>query len=103
MDSQLNFHEGRVSSRRIAEAFERRHDQIIKIINKYRKAFEPGEEKVLEAKVETGGRPTTEYLLTEEQFLFLLMLMGNSRNIVDFKVKFIKQLSKMKQKLLKNN
>lgn len=47
-----------------------------------------------------GGRPETFYFLNEEQFTFFIMLMANSVEVVEFKIKINKQFHKMRKALL---
>jgi phage regulator Rha-like protein len=87
---------GRVSSIQIAKAFNRRHDQITKLIKRYLPSFNKfGEIKKVIAK--TGGRPTTEYFVTEDQFIFLISLLGNSQDVVEFKRKLVSKYTKLEQ------
>jgi Rha family phage regulatory protein len=44
-----------------------------------------------------GGRPTKVYLLNEEQFTFLAMMMKNTKEVVALKVKVAKEFIRMRQ------
>lgn len=51
-------------------------------------------------KMETRGRKTKIYLLNEQQATLLLTLLGNTKEIVKFKVALVKEFYKMKALLL---
>ncbi|CAH9015564.1 Rha family regulatory protein [Vibrio phage 242E40-1] len=44
-----------------------------------------------------GGRPVKCYLLNEDQFTFLAMMMKNTKEVVDLKVKIAKEFIRMRQ------
>ena len=82
---------GFLGSRQIAKAFSRRNDQITKIIRNYYAFFrEFGEVK--EKTTRSGGRPVVEFFLNENQTLFLISLLGNSKEVIKSKYKLIKHL-----------
>lgn len=92
--------EGRAGSILIAKGFNRRHDQVVRLIRKYSDLFE----KLSPLKVsliKTKGTPFREYLLTEGQFLFLGTLFKNSDQVVEFKFKLVKEFEKCRDLLAK--
>lgn len=44
-----------------------------------------------------GGRPTKGYLLNEDQFILLVLLARNSREVIDLKIRVAKEFKRMKQ------
>lgn len=90
--------QGLLSSKIIAEAFARRHDQITKLVDRYLSHFQDFGE-VQKEQIKTGGRPTIEYFLNEKHFLFLISLLGNSSDVVEFKTKLIKEYTRLNNNL----
>lgn len=74
----------RISSDIIAATFERKHDQVTRLIRKYRKYFEEFGCFCTE-KIKTKGRSMEVYFLTEQQFLLLVTMFKNTPNVVKFK------------------
>jgi phage regulator Rha-like protein len=77
-----------ISSRKIAKRLGRRHDQITKLMTAYSYQFGSLET----ARVDTGGRPTTEYFLNKKQTVFLIGLMQNSKETVEFMNEILKEV-----------
>ncbi|MBT8373943.1 MAG: Rha family transcriptional regulator, partial [Deltaproteobacteria bacterium] len=90
--------EGRAGTFLIAKGFERRHEQVFRLIKKYQKDFEDFSTLKV-SKVYGKGRPVNEYLLTEDQFLFLGTLFKNSSTVIEFKKKLIKEFAKTRKLL----
>lgn len=82
----------------IANGFQRKHNQILRLVKKYQKNFENFSPLKVK-KSSTKGRPLEEYLLTEDQFIFLGTLLRNSEIVVEFKEKLVKEFSKMRRQL----
>ena len=55
--------------------------------------------ETVKPKSSNGGRPVKCYLLNEDQFTFLAMLMKNTAEVVDLKVKVAKEFIRMRQPL----
>tara|TARA_Y100001963_G_C6778233_1_gene448467 strand:- start:254 stop:973 length:720 start_codon:yes stop_codon:yes gene_type:complete len=53
--------------------------------------------ETVKPKGKKGGRPTKAYLLNEEQFTFLAMMMKNTPEVVALKVKVAKEFIRMRQ------
>lgn len=85
----------------IAQGFKREHGSIIKLIEKYRTDFEDFLDLKSKKYCSTGGRPVTEYLLTEEQTAFLGTLLKNSPQIVQFKKALVKEFYRMKNAIIR--
>ncbi len=85
----------------IAQGFDRRHADLLKLINKYKLRFEKFGE-LNTRKFSTKGRPGEEYLLNESQTMFLGTLFKNTDLILDFKEKIVQEFSRLK-KLLESN
>ena len=82
----------------IAQGFNRKHDTIIRLIEKYRCDFE--EFGVLKTrKVMTKGRPAIEFWLNEEQFFLLGSYMRNNEVVRLFKKRLVKEFFKLRRKL----
>lgn len=84
----------------IAKGFEREHSHLLKLINKYKEDFEEFSDLESEKCKSTGGRPIKEYLLDEDQVMFLGMLLRNSDVIVSFKKKIAKAFKKTREELI---
>lgn len=109
----------------IAEGTGNQHESVVRIISKYGKELkEFGKIRFTDTtsknsnckkksndnhyfsdlksgnKFETRGRKTKIYLLNEQQATLLLTLLGNTKEIVKFKVALVKEFYKMKALLL---
>lgn len=62
--------------------------------------FENAKPKVSSSK---GGRPTKRYMLSMNQATFLITLLNNTPQVVEFKVNLVKQFFNMKQELLERD
>lgn len=90
--------EGRASTVLIAEGFKRRHDQVKRLIVRYRKKFEeisPLKGDIRRAKT----KKFEEFLLDEDQFLFLGTLFKNNPQVIDFKLLIIKDYRRCRKQL----
>jgi phage regulator Rha-like protein len=91
--------EARVGTLLIAKGFGRRHTHVTRIVQKYKPEFEifcP----LKSQKIHGKGRAINEYLLNEEQFLFLGTLFKNSDIVVRFKHRLVREFSKARRQLL---
>lgn len=84
------FMKGRFSSVVIAKTFERRHDQVTKLVDRYRGKFESFGD-IEEVKTKNVGRPTVEYFLNESQFIYLITLFSNAGEVPENKRKLVKK------------
>jgi len=91
---------GRAGTVLIAEGFERRHEQVVRLVKKYRSKFE--EISTLKVFIKKGKTKNfEEFLLTEDQFFFLGTLFKNSEMVVDFKLRLVKEFAKCRKQLEK--
>jgi len=91
--------EGRAGTFLIAKGFNRRHEQVVRLVKKHQARFE-NFSTLKVSKIQTKGRAATEYLLTEDQFFFLGTLFKNSEQVLDFKEKLVKAFAKVRRQLL---
>ncbi len=109
--------EPRAGTHIIAEGFGRKHKTILNLIEKYQCDFFDFESHLSKVKkndsdtsfskglirqrVKTGkkGQPVFEYLLNEDQAMFLGTLLRNSEVVVQFKKNLIKEFSKVRKQL----
>ena len=90
--------EGRAGTVLIAEGFNRRHEHIVRLIKKYRKEFE--EINHLKWFIKRGKTKSfEEFLLDEDQFLFLGTLFKNNDQIVNFKLRLVKEFRNCRRRL----
>lgn len=83
----------------ISQGLERDHVIIRKLIEKYRSDFEDFSHLKRRKLRSTGGRAANEFLLNEDQFMFLGTLLRNSKKVVRFKKEIIKQFKKCRLQL----
>ena len=97
--------EGRVGTFVVAQGLEREHKVVRDLIEKYRTDFEDFSFLKKRKLRSTGGRAADEYLLDEDQFMFLGTLMRNTDRVVSFKKAIIKQFKECRKELesLKNH
>lgn len=89
---------GRAGTIFIAEGFNRRHEQIVRLIKKYRKEFE--EINTTQVFIRKGKTKSfEEYLLDEDQFLFLGALFKNNPQIVKFKLQLVLEFRRCRKQL----
>ena len=55
--------------------------------------------QVIKPKGKNGGRPTEAYLLNENHFTFLVMMMKNTKEVVKLKLRVAKEFIRMKNTL----
>lgn len=91
---------GRAGTVLIADGFGRRHEQITRLVRKYRKKFEEiNTLKVFIRKAKT--KAFEEFLLDEDQFFFLGTLFKNNDQVVDFKLRLVQEFKKCRKQLAK--
>lgn len=89
----------RVGSYSLAEALERDHDHIRKLVERYRVEFEDFSDLKIRKLRSTGGRAANEYMLDEDQFMFLGTLLRNNAKVVKFKLAIISSFKKCRKEL----
>ncbi len=86
--------EARAGSFLLAQGLDRDHKIVTNLIRKYHAKFENFSTLKVRKLRSTGGRAAIEYLLDEDQFMFLGTLLKNTEKVVDFKFNIIKQFKK---------
>ncbi|MBC8439309.1 MAG: Rha family transcriptional regulator [Deltaproteobacteria bacterium] len=90
----------------ISQGFERKHEVVIKLINKYRDRFMRLENNkqfsnrfiIEKVPAKKAGRPVEEFLLNERQTIFLGTLFRNSNDtILNFKEKLADEFVKLRE------
>lgn len=89
--------EGRAGTFLISQGFQRKHEYILRLINKYESRFKDYGELKTNKCSQGRGRPIEEYLLNEDQFIFLGTILRNSEIVLDFKQKLVKEFSKARR------
>lgn len=92
--------EGRAGTIAIAETLGRDHDQLIRVLNKYKANF-TRVDPLLVSKVKGKTKSFKEYLLTEDQFALLGMMLQNSDDIVELKTRIILEYRDCRRQLAK--
>ena len=83
----------------MSDGFDIKHNAILKLVLKYKDRLE--RKGTLSREIQkSGGRPTSFYLLNENQAIFIASLMRNSDKVVDFKDQLSDQFVKMKNFLI---
>ncbi len=83
----------------MSDGFDIKHNAILKLIIKYKERLET--KGTLSREIQkSGGRPTTYYLLNENQAIFIASLMRNSEKVVDFKDELSNQFVNQKNILM---
>jgi len=91
----------------ISQGFDRQHKKVTELIEKYdtrfltfmnNKSLSKGLIKRT-VRTEKAGRPIEEYLLNEQQFMFLGTLFRNTDKVLDFKQSLIHEYHRMKKSL----
>jgi len=86
--------EARAGSFLLAQGLDREHDNVRKLIENYREDFEDFSDLKRRKLRSTGGRAANEYMLDEDQFMFLGTLLRNNKKVVAFKKAIIQQFKK---------
>lgn len=96
--------EPRAGTYSIAKGLERNHKNLIRTVDDNRKDFEDfGVFKTLKSK-STGGRPTQEYLLNEQQTTLLITYLRNLKKndkVRQFKKALVKEFYRMKNVIIR--
>ena len=87
-----------VTSRQVAEDFEKRHSDVTEIIRKLTTENSAVKNMMIESKFEHRGNEYTEYLLTRDGFSLLVMGFTGAKAL-QWKLKYIEAFNKMEQEL----
>ena len=98
-DVAVFFDKPRIGTFTIAQGLDKDHSEMKKLIEKYRKEFEDFSGLKTRKLSSTGGRPVEEFMLDEDQFMFLGTLLRNSPKVVKFKQRIILEFKKCRKKL----
>jgi hypothetical protein len=91
--------ESRIGTFLLADGLDRRHQVITELIERYRSDFEDFSRLKRGKLRSTGGRAADEYLLDEDQFMFLGTLLKNTKKVVAFKKAIILQFKQCRKEL----
>ncbi len=86
--------EARTGSFLLSQGLDRDHVVVRKLIEKYRDDFEDFSHLKRRKLRSTGGRAANEYMLDEDQFMFLGTLLRNTKKVVEFKKAIIQQFKR---------
>lgn len=87
----------------MSQGFKVEHRALRKLVIKYKTDFE--ELGVITSRVQKptskeGGRPTEEFMLSEDQAMYLGTLLTNNETVRRFKIALVKEFSRMKKALV---
>ena len=89
----------RIRTSAIGKSFDRDHRKIINLVEKYEQDFIELDDKsnqlIREQIQGDRGRPYSEILLNETQFMFLTLLLGNTKKVLAFKEKLARETVKL--------
>ena len=91
--------EPRVGTWTLSQGFQAEHRAVRKLVLKYRLEFEEFGvvASAMQKPTAKGGRPIDEFLLNENQAMYLGTLLTNSAIVRRFKIELVKQFSNQKQ------
>jgi len=81
----IHKNESRISTFLVAKGFNRKHEHVKRLIKRYQEDFEFMGSLVVAVEKRGRGQKSEEFLLNEEQFIFLGTLFKNSKEVVRFK------------------
>ncbi|MFJ7661981.1 phage antirepressor KilAC domain-containing protein [Lysinibacillus sp. NPDC097162] len=91
------------SSTQVADSFEKRHDNVLRDIESFKKDVLNFEEMFFEADTpDSYGRPRRTYLMNRDGFTLLAMGFTGKKAIL-FKLQYIQAFNQMEQKLFEQN
>ena len=96
---ELTGTESRVGSHSIAKCLERDHKAIRDLIENYSEDLKDFSVLKTRKYSNTGGRPSIEYMLDEDQFGFLCTLLRNSPIVVKLKKSMLMQFKQCRKQL----
>lgn len=106
---EINNNELIITSKIIADGVNNKHKNVIQLIENHFERikkirgilpFETEKKSTNNWKIERRGRPSKFYLLNEVQASFLISLMDNSEEVLDFKQCLVKEFYRMRRALL---
>jgi phage regulator Rha-like protein len=106
---EINKNELIITSKMIADGVNNKHKNVIQLIENHFERikkirgilpFETEKKSTNNWKIERRGRPSKFYLLNEVQASFLISLMDNSEEVLDFKQYLVKEFYRMRRALL---
>lgn len=81
----------------LAQGLERDHKIVRDLIEKYKSDFEDFSVLKKRKLRSTGGRSANEYMMDEDQFMFLGTLLRNTKKVVAFKKAIVQQFKKCRK------
>lgn len=91
--------EARAGTFLIAQGLDRRHQDVKELVERYTEDFEDFSCLKQGKLRSTGGRAANEYLLDEDQTMFLGTLLRNSKKVVKFKKAIVLEFRKVRKEL----
>lgn len=92
-----------VSSRKVAEDFGKRHTEVLRAIDNHIEALKSTDAKVrwfhLNDYIDNKGELRKEYLMNRDGFCLLVMSFNNTRDVLEWKIKYIEAFNAMEKKL----
>lgn len=92
-----------VSSRQVAESFGKRHAHVIDAVEKHINDLQRTDFSVgwfYEAEyTDSKGEPRKEYLMNRDGFSLLVMSFNNTRDVLEWKIKYIEAFNEMESQL----
>lgn len=92
-----------VSSRKVADDFGKRHTEVLRAIDNHIEALKATDAKVrwfhLNSYTDNKGELRKEYLMNRDGFCLLVMSFNNTRDVLEWKIKYINAFNAMEKKL----
>ena len=92
-----------VSSRQVAEDFGKRHTEVLRAIDNHIESLKSTDAKVrwfyLNDYTDNKGELRKEYLMNRDGFCLLVMSFNNTRDVLQWKIKYINAFNAMEKKL----
>ena len=88
-----------VSSRKVAEDFGKQHKHVLDIVREILVAEKSAAKFFYENTYENRGKEYPEYLMNRDGFCLLVMSFNNTRDVLEWKIKYIEAFNAMEKKL----
>ena len=92
-----------VSSRKIAEVFKKRHSEVIRAVERHMKDLVATDAKVRwfyeTTYQDAKGEARKEYIMNRDGFSLLVMSFNNTRDVLQWKLKYIEAFNQMEKEL----
>lgn len=88
-----------VSSRKVAEDFGKQHKHVLDIVREILVAEKSATKFFYENTYENRGKEYPEYLMNRDGFCLLVMSFNNTRDVLEWKIKYIEAFNAMEKKL----